>query len=1369
MIKLLKILTCFFTVCLAFQNAHAARNMSINVLNGNVFQQQADLAFNSPFEGGLAFKRYYNSQSVVNSTTGFGWSHNFDITLTPAFSGSSMLIKIMGISGKGYYFEDYNQDGIFDSYFSKHSYIIQDAGLNYIWTKTDGTIFTFDQTGQLLSIADKKGNVQSFSYTGGLLQTVTDQASGRTLTFNYNAAGKIDHITGPMTPAVPDGIWVSYAYDSDGNLTHIIYADEENGSAASGYELRYEDTNDIHNLTSIRDFENTILSSWIYNIDDKAVQNTNTQGSSIIVDYTDPDAVEVTDAYGIITVYTIEKPARQRKITRISQSNGCVSCSSGLKQTDFDTTTGNPVRKEYFNGRIDLFQNYDANDNPQVIIIAQGEPEEKTILKTYHPVLSAPLTITQKSLMADAANLREKITVYDYDDPNASGNTLVPNENPTTLIYRIIEKGFTLDEGTTAAYEHISAFTYNSKGQVTEINGPLAGTDDVILFDYHPVTGDLITITYPETGPVTLEYDAAGNPTCMLDANTVQTCFTYDGKNRIWSSTVNSKATIYTYGVSGQVQDQTDRSNRTTTYGYNIKGLIEKIINPNGEYLYFGYDDKSNTTEKYIYSSQQVRTFFQRYDFGDPLNNPTLSAGKPYQSIRRNQNNTADINTEYEYQNGNLTRVITPDGLWTSYEYDLLNRVTAINQSTAGPEILRTEYEYDANNNLTLVRDAKSQETTYRYDDLNNLVQTVSSDTGTTQYTYDAASNLVSKNQNTTVANYIYDNLGRLTRIEYPDDGSQNVFLSYDQGNYGNGRLTSVIDPSGTCAYTYNIYGYLMSEVKTLSGITYTTSYTYDDTGLLTSITYPSGRQVIYQLGATGQTERVSTVQTGSQILADNITWHPFGPLKSLTYPNGKVYDNGVDLNYMTQTLSVTSAMDLTYQRSALGNVDQILDNLIPAKDQSFDYDDLYRLTNAMNIIGNSTFSYDAVGNREIKSFNAASETYAYKPGNNLLDTVAGQTFKTFLYDINGNITDINTRQYTYNIDNRLARATDSTTVLGEYAYNYKGQRVRKTVNAATIFHYDVQGNLIAETDDAGNTLKEYIYLQNKPIAMMTATAYSPADVDQDGDVDGEDLAAGTVDITTMAWEFGRQYDTGPNTYYYHTDHLGTPVIMTDDAGQIVWQADYTPFGTASITINTIENNLRFPGQYYDAETGLHYNYHRYYDPDTGRYLTPDPIGLAGGINPFVYVLNNPVNFIDPWGLDTYRQNRVLGIIDSSGIATREPFTHTFLYTTNPDGSLKHTYSWGNVYDENNKGLWRKDRPEDVNAAKQAIKNPNVRGEKVGDSSLDNYIDDVFNEWRDNPQHPSRHQWRLFFNCKNEATRLMNEAKKRKEHDDKCE
>ena len=103
--------------------------------------------------------------------------------------------------------------------------------------------------------------------------------------------------------------------------------------------------------------------------------------------------------------------------------------------------------------------------------------------------------------------------------------------------------------------------------------------------------------------------------------------------------------------------------------------------------------------------------------------------------------------------------------------------------------------------------------------------------------------------------------------------------------------------------------------------------------------------------------------------------------------------------------------------------------------------------------------------------------------------------------------------------------------------------------------------------------------------------------------------------------------------YYYHNDHLGTPQKMTNASGTVVWAADYLPFGQADVTIETIENNLRFPGQYYDQETGLHYNWHRYYDPKTGRYLTPDPIGLDGGINLFTYVLNDPINLVDPLGL----------------------------------------------------------------------------------------------------------------------------------------
>jgi RHS repeat-associated protein len=109
--------------------------------------------------------------------------------------------------------------------------------------------------------------------------------------------------------------------------------------------------------------------------------------------------------------------------------------------------------------------------------------------------------------------------------------------------------------------------------------------------------------------------------------------------------------------------------------------------------------------------------------------------------------------------------------------------------------------------------------------------------------------------------------------------------------------------------------------------------------------------------------------------------------------------------------------------------------------------------------------------------------------------------------------------------------------------------------------------------------------------------------------------------------------------HYFHNDHLGTPQVLTDRNQKVVWQADYRPFGKADILIANVENPFGFPGQYYDQETELHYNWFRHYNPNTGRYITPDPIGLKGGMNPYLYVGNDPVNIRDPrglWGEDVH-------------------------------------------------------------------------------------------------------------------------------------
>ncbi|WP_428623518.1 RHS repeat domain-containing protein [Sedimenticola sp.] len=121
--------------------------------------------------------------------------------------------------------------------------------------------------------------------------------------------------------------------------------------------------------------------------------------------------------------------------------------------------------------------------------------------------------------------------------------------------------------------------------------------------------------------------------------------------------------------------------------------------------------------------------------------------------------------------------------------------------------------------------------------------------------------------------------------------------------------------------------------------------------------------------------------------------------------------------------------------------------------------------------------------------------------------------------------------------------------------------------------------------------------------------------------------------LLILALGSGVQAQAATRITYIHNDHLGTPQGMTDESGTVVWKADYRPFGEADVTVSTLESNLRFPGQIYDQETGLHYNYFRDYDPGTGRYVESDPIGLAGGLNTYAYVESNPIDWIDEYGL----------------------------------------------------------------------------------------------------------------------------------------
>jgi RHS repeat-associated protein len=269
----------------------------------------------------------------------------------------------------------------------------------------------------------------------------------------------------------------------------------------------------------------------------------------------------------------------------------------------------------------------------------------------------------------------------------------------------------------------------------------------------------------------------------------------------------------------------------------------------------------------------------------------------------------------------------------------------------------------------------------------------------------------------------------------------------------------------------------------------------------------------------------------------------------------------------------------------------------------SYDYDALDRLTSALSPTLTQGWSYDANGNRLSESGTQAS-TFTVSATSNRLNATAGFLNRSYSYDAAGNALAYEDVTLSYNNRNRLASTTKGASTRS-YVYNALGQMAKATGGAGGTVHYlhDEAGHLLGEYDSAGNLIQETVWLGDLPVATIRPDA------------------AGT----------------GIDVFYVHADQLGTPRIVTDAANNLRWRWPNDPFGTLAAeenpaSLGVFTYNLRFPGQLFDGQAGLHQNYFRDYSPAIGRYTQSDPIGMGGGINPYAYVLNNPALLTDPQG-----------------------------------------------------------------------------------------------------------------------------------------
>jgi RHS repeat-associated protein len=444
--------------------------------------------------------------------------------------------------------------------------------------------------------------------------------------------------------------------------------------------------------------------------------------------------------------------------------------------------------------------------------------------------------------------------------------------------------------------------------------------------------------------------------------------------------------------------------------------------------------------------------------------------------------------------------------------------------------------------------------------------------------------------------------------VKSGENPSLDVELTYDEGTNQKGRLTTMTDGSGTTSLSYDAFGNLVEEEKVIGGQTHNTAYTFDEADLLESITYPSGRTVEYTRNVLGQVETVETTYAAAPLtVADEIEYLPFGPLSGLEFGNslglartlpGGSYDW---LALAVEGSAMTSYLQWRYVGSGA-------DWTVTTPSTEQEYEFRFFLNNGYTLhLASPTVT--------VTSNPGSGPSIPYGGGSNRIATHGGQTVTL---DDAGNTTadpeeDLS---FTYDDHNRMVEAYVDSVLQASYVYNGHGQRVKKIeatgAERTIVYHYGLSGELLGETiySDAGAKIgeRDYLWLDSLPIAQSER-------------------------------EFSGSTITDQQFVYLHGDQLNTPRLATDPTGEVVWRWDSDAFGIGEADVDpdsdTEEVNvrLRFPGQYWDEETGLHYNYFRDYDPVVGRYPQSDPIGLLGGINTYSYALNYPIGLYDPYGL----------------------------------------------------------------------------------------------------------------------------------------
>lgn len=1128
----------------------------INFVRGFKVQKEVDYAGDM----GLNLVRTYRSNGDwLDYNFGTYWRHNFDRKLSIDTSVGTNSDTFATITNENGVVTEYKEVSAntwepvdFDITATFESILSGSTVVGYKYNRQDNVIEIYNTSGLLTRIEYNGHYALDLSYDGSNRLDEVEDKSGRTITFNYDTSDRVSSIV------TPDGTY-SYSYDSNNNLTQVTKPDTETR------QYHYEDTTYVNALTGITNEDSVRIATWDYDTEGRPVSYESASGvNEFTVTYNSDDTVTVTNPLGKQTTFTYETINNVRKITNV-EGHASTSCPASARSYQYNAK-GWIVQMTDWEDNETTYE-YDDNGLQTSRTEAVGEQEERTITTTWDSTFRLPNVITRTGRTTD----------YNYDSYGRLTSVTLTDTNTS--------------EARTWTYTYYSNSTDGAGntilGRLQTVNGPRTDVTDTTTYAYD-TNFNLTTITnaLSQVTEVTAR-DSAGRPTTVEDENNVEVDLTYDTNGRLENATAApgtslEAVTTFTYSDAGDITEIEQPNGTTLTYSYDNARRLTGIEDDLGNTITYTLDDAGNVTKEERKDSGLALKYFYNQTF-DELSRIIKLTGTDSQEW------------EYGYdKNSNLTDYTDANNNATSYAFDGLERLVESTDALSGV----TGLTYNDLDQLEEVEDPRTNTTEYTYNAFGDVTQIDSPDTGTTTFTHDKNGNITSMTDaRSVVTNYTYDAINRLTDIAYPSDSSLDVDLTYDDnpdttGACGTsiGRLCRVDDAAGTTDYKYNDLGQLI-EVKEVHGaLTFTTAYEYDLSGLLEKITLPSGREVTYTRNANGQVTGVAAqVNFTTTTLSSSMAYLPFGPMSGMTYGNSLTLSNTYDQDYLLTARSVNTVYSHTYDHDPNGNVTQ-------KGSWTYDYDALNRLDEQNDGSTTTAYTYDAIGNRLTEN-DGSTTSYTYPSTSSKLSSVGSDSYT---YDAAGNITDNDTYKFTWNAAGQLEEVKDSSTStsIATYVYDASNLRTSKTVSGTTTYYvHGLGGVLLGEYDSSGNFIREYVYVNNEPLAQVDA---------------------GSPEVLT----------------YLHTDHLMTPRYGTNTSASTVWSWDSGGFG-AEVPTGTQTINLRFPGQYYDTETGLHYNWNRYYDPTTGRYISSDPIGLAGGLNTFAYSLNNPMLNIDPRGNDS--------------------------------------------------------------------------------------------------------------------------------------